>query len=52
MADDRQMIVRLDPALHDGLKRWADAEQRSIAAQVRVVLKDAIPEQYLATDDA
>jgi len=45
MAD--QLIVRLDPKLHEALRLWAKREQRSIAAQVRVVLAGAVPQEFL-----
>lgn len=41
------MIVRLDTELHDGVRRWAEANDRSIAAQVRTVLREQIPVEYL-----
>lgn len=40
------MVVRLDQDQRDAFTRWAIAEERSVAAHVRVVLAAAIPEQY------
>jgi hypothetical protein len=35
-------LVRLDPAVHDALARWADDELRSFNAQVELLLRDAL----------
>ncbi len=36
------MLLRLDPAVHDALARWADDELRSVNAQAEVALRDAL----------
>ncbi|SYZ33554.1 Uncharacterised protein [Propionibacterium australiense] len=36
------MLLRLDPAVHDALQRWASDEMRSVNAQVEVVLREAL----------
>jgi len=45
MADRRTFLVRIDPAVHEALQRWADADLRSLNAQIefllRRVLRDA-----------
>ena len=38
----KQVLVRLDPAVHDALQRWAGDEMRSVNAQVEMVLRDAL----------
>lgn len=38
----KQVLLRLDPAVHDALARWADDEFRSVNAQVEMVLRDAL----------
>jgi hypothetical protein len=38
----RQVLLRLDPAVHDALMRWAADEFRSLNAQVEVVLRRAL----------
>ncbi len=45
-----QLIVRLEPDLHDALKRWAASEDRSLAAQVRMVLRGAVPGEFTGSD--
>lgn len=38
----RAVLVRLDPAVHDALTRWAADELRSVNAQVELVLRRAL----------
>jgi hypothetical protein len=42
MADRKAFLVRLDPALHDALQRWADADLRSLNAQIEFLLRRAL----------
>jgi hypothetical protein len=42
MADRKAFLVRLDPAMHEALQRWADAELRSLNAQIEFVLRHAL----------
>lgn len=41
-ADRKSVLLRLDPAVHAALQRWAADELRSVNAQVEVVLRDAL----------
>jgi hypothetical protein len=41
-AERKSVLLRLDPAVHDALARWAGDEFRSLNAQVEVVLRDAL----------
>ncbi|MEV8063257.1 hypothetical protein AB0P37_44345, partial [Streptomyces antimycoticus] len=34
----KQMLLRLDPAIHDALARWANDELRSANAQIEFLL--------------
>lgn len=36
------MLLRLDPAVHEALARWAGDELRSVNAQMEKVLRDAL----------
>jgi hypothetical protein len=36
------VLLRLDPAVHDALVRWADDELRSVNAQVELLLRRAL----------
>jgi len=38
----RQVLLRIDPAVHDALIRWANDEFRSVNAQVEVLLRRAL----------
>ena len=40
----RQVLLRLDPAVHDALARWAADELRSVNAQVDLLLRRALTE--------
>jgi hypothetical protein len=42
--DRRQVLLRVDPAVHDALTRWANDEFRSLNAQIEVVLRRALAE--------
>ncbi len=42
MAERKTFPLRLDPALFDALQRWADAELRSVNAQIEFLLRDAL----------
>ncbi|MEU1945707.1 hypothetical protein ABZ554_25585 [Streptomyces sp. NPDC020125] len=38
----KQMLLRLDPAIHDALARWANDELRSANAQIEFLLRKAL----------
>lgn len=38
----KQILLRIDPAVHDALARWADDELRSVNAQVEMLLRRAL----------
>jgi hypothetical protein len=42
MAERKTFLVRLDPALHEALQRWADADLRSLNAQIEFLLRRAL----------
>jgi hypothetical protein len=42
MADRKTFLIRIDPALHEALQRWADAELRSLNAQIEFLLRKAL----------
>ena len=44
MSERRQVLLRLDPAVHDALAHWANDEFRSVNAQVELVLRRALAE--------
>lgn len=38
----KQVLLRLDPRVHDALTRWAGDEFRSVNAQIEMVLRRAL----------
>jgi hypothetical protein len=44
MADRKGVLLRLDPAVHDALARWAADELRSTNAQIEFLLRRALTE--------
>jgi hypothetical protein len=40
----KQVPLRLDPAVHDALTRWANDELRSLNAQIEMLLRRALNE--------
>jgi hypothetical protein len=41
-SERKQVPLRLDPAVHDALARWAAAELRSLNAQIELLLRRAL----------
>jgi len=42
MTTKKAFPLRLDPALHDAVQRLADAELRSVNAEIEVLLREAL----------
>ena len=42
MSERRPVLLRLDPAVHEALTRWANDEFRSVNAQVEMLLRRAL----------
>ena len=42
MAQRKTFLMRLDPAVHEALQRWADAELRSLNSQIEFLLRRAL----------
>ena len=42
MSERRQVLLRVDPAVHDALTRWANDEFRSVNAQIELLLRHAL----------
>ncbi len=45
MAERKAFLLRLDPATYEALQRWADAEMRSLNAQIEFLLRNALREK-------
>ena len=46
MAERKGVLLRLDPAVHDALARWAADELRSTNAQMESLLRRALADAY------
>ena len=42
LTERRQVLLRIDPAIHDALTRWANDEFRSVNSQVEMLLRRAL----------
>ena len=42
MTERKNILLRLDPSVHDALSRWAGDELRSTTAQIEFVLRKAL----------
>ena len=51
MTARKQIPLRLDPAVHDALARWAAGELRSVNAQIELLLREALREAGRLPDD-
>ena len=40
--EKKRILLRIDPALHDDLRIWAEDDFRSINAQIEFLLKQAV----------
>jgi hypothetical protein len=38
----KQILLRIDPAVHDAIARWADDELRSVNSQIEVMLREQL----------
>jgi len=48
----KKVLLRIDPALHDTLRKWADDDFRSINAQIEFLLQKAVAENRRDSNDA
>ena len=42
MADRKPFLLRLDPAIHEALQRWANDELRSLNGQIEYLLRQSL----------
>ncbi len=42
LSERRSVLIRLDPAVHDAVARWAQDELRSSNAQIEYLLRNAL----------
>ncbi|MFC5911108.1 hypothetical protein [Streptacidiphilus monticola] len=48
----KKILLRLDPAVHDALARWASDELRSVNAQIEFLLRRALADAGRMPRDA
>ena len=48
----KPILLRLDPAVHDALGRWASDEFRSLNAQIELLLRQALTDAGRAPQNA
>ena len=51
MAKRKAFLLRLDPKVHDAVRRWADDELRSLNAQIEFLLRRALRDVGRSTKD-
>jgi len=52
MAERKAILLRLDPAIHDAVAKWAADDMRSLNAQVEMLLREALRKADRAPRDA
>ena len=52
MAERKGILLRLDPAVHDAISRWAADELRSTNAQIEFLLRRALADAGRTPDKA
>ena len=52
MAKRKSILLRLDPAVHDALTRWASDELRSTNAQIKFLLRQTLADTRRMPDRA
>lgn len=52
MAERKKLLLRLDPAIHDAVARWAGDELRSTNAQIEFLLRRALSQAGRLPKDA
>lgn len=49
--DAAKFLLRLDPAVMAAVKRWAEAELRSVNGQIEYILRDAVAKRGVKLTD-
>ncbi|GAB3436023.1 type II toxin-antitoxin system antitoxin [Actinophytocola sediminis] len=52
MAERKKVLLRLDPAVHDAIARWAADELRSANAQIEFLLRRSLSQAGRLPDNA
>jgi hypothetical protein len=48
----KQLLLRIDPSVHDALARWASDEFRSLNAHIEMLLRNALSDAHRMPHDA
>ena len=51
MAKRKAFLLRLDPKVHDAVRRWAEDDLRSLNAQIEFLLRKALIDRSRLKDD-
>lgn len=51
MPDRKPFLLRLDPAVHEAMQRWASDDLRSLNGQIEFVLRRALAENGRVIDE-
>ena len=51
LMEKKKILLRLDPKLHEALKRWADDEFRSLNSHIEFLLKKSLSSNRRTEDD-
>jgi hypothetical protein len=51
MAERKTFLLRLPPGLWEELRRWADADLRSVNGQIEYLLREAVRRRRREKDD-
>jgi hypothetical protein len=51
MAEKKAFPLRLDPELYEALRKWADAEFRSVNGQMEYILRRAVAAHRLMPEE-
>ena len=52
MSERKPFLLRLDPALHDAMQRWAADELRSLNGQIEFLLREALKREDACPEKA
>jgi len=52
MAERKPFLLRLEPATHQALQRWADSDLRSLNAQIEFLLREALAKRGIQPREA
>ena len=51
LMEKKKILLRLDPRIHEALKRWADDEFRSLNSHIEFLLKKSLKDNRRSDED-